>query len=168
VTVFVDEQRASEARALSQLMTDVLTAIENTYLSAGVSLPDRRYWLMGEPVVDCEQLTVGFIQACIGPPGDEASTPQNCDAVKTAVLQVQVWRCVPVAGPKGKQPMASAIQSAATPLAIDAYLLLDSSRSMEMWDPMGGPGMGVIATVETIPAQGGYEGVTLNLTLAIP
>jgi hypothetical protein len=103
VTVFVDEQRASEARALSQLMTDVLTAIENTYLSAGVSLPDRRYWLMGEPVVDCEQLTVGFIQAYIGPPGDEASTPQNCDAVKTAVLQVQVWRCVPVAGPKGKQ-----------------------------------------------------------------
>ena len=167
MTVLVDEERASEVRSLSALLGNVLTAVESTYLNAGVDLPERRYWLMGEPVVDCEQLTVGFIQAFLGPPGDEASAPQRCDAIKSAVLQVQVWRCVPTTGPKGKQPTAFAIQSAAMPLALDAYLLLDSARELEQWDVMG-PGLGVIATVEVIPTQGGYEGIMLNLTTAIP
>lgn len=163
----VDETRALEVQAIAQLLDSILTAIENTYQSAGVPLPERRYWLMGEPVVDCEQVTVGFIQAYIGPPGDEASTPQRCDAVKTAVLQVQVWRCVPVAGPKGRQPTAQTIQMASVALAVDAYLLLDSARELEQWDLVG-PGLGVIATVETIAPSGGYEGVMLNLTTAIP
>jgi hypothetical protein len=167
VTVFVDEDRASEVRSIVTMMEQVLSAVEHTYQAAGVALPGRRYWLMGDPVVDCEQLTVGFTQAYIGPPGDEASIPQRCDAVKTAVLAVQVWRCVPVANGKGKQPDAQAIMDASRALAIDAYLLLDSAREYEVWDPIG-PGLGVIATVETIPAQGGYEGTVLNLTTAIP
>jgi hypothetical protein len=167
VTVVIDEDRAAEVRSLVTMMDQVLAAVVRTYQSAGVALPERRYWCMDTPVVDCEQLTVNFIQAYIGPPGDEASTPQPCDAAKTAVLQVQVHRCVPTVSSKGRQPEPRAIVDASTTLAIDAYLLLDSAKEYETWDPFG-PGLGVIATVEATAVQGGYQGIVLNLTSAIP
>jgi hypothetical protein len=171
VTVTVDEQRASDARSIVRLMDGVLKKVEDTFISAGVSLPERRYWVLGTPVVDCEQLTVSFIQAYIGPPGDEASLPQRCDAPKTAVLQVQVQRCVPTAITRNGRttpPKAEQMQSASEALAIDLFLLLDASAEFDVWDQFGGPGLGVIATVEATEAQGGFQGAVLNLTLAIP
>lgn len=165
--VVLNEDRVQEVHALALLMQDVLRAVESTYASANVPLPERRYWLMEAPAVDCEQVTVSFIQAYIGPPGDQASLPQPCDAIKTAVLQIQVHRCIPTANAKGKTPSPEAIIVASERLAIDAYLLLDSASALEMWDPIG-PGLGVIATVEVTEPQGGFQGVILNLTLAIP
>lgn len=165
--IVVDEDRALEARSLVRLMEGVLDGVVRTYQTSGVSLPERRYWTLSPPAVDCEQLVVTFIQAYIGPPGDEASVPQRCDAVKTAVLQVQVHRCVPVASAKGKAPTPMSIIQASEQLAMDAYLLLDSANGLEQWDTIG-PGLGVISTVEVTEPQGGYQGVILNLTLAIP
>lgn len=168
MTVVVDEARAAEARSLVTLMTRVLDSVVNIYASTGVALPDRRYWLLGTPVVDCEQVTVSFIQGYVGPPGDEASLPQHCDAPRTAVLQVQVHRCVPVANAKGRAPTPKAISDASEALAIDLFLLLESAASLESWDMGGGPGLGVIATVEATEPQGGFQGAVLNLTTAIP
>lgn len=166
VTV-VDPGRQEEIRSIVRLLDGVLDAVVNTYAQAGVSLPERRYWTIEQPSVDCEQLVVSFVQAYIGPPGDEANTPQNCNAVKTAVLNVQVSRCIPVSNAKGRAPSGSAITAGAEPLMIDAYLLLDSASQLEQWD-LNGPGLGIISTIEVAPPQGGFQGVTLQLTTAIP
>lgn len=168
MSVIVDEDQTAISRSIITLLQGVLDAVVSTYASAGIDLPDRRYWLLSEPVVDCEQVTVSLMQAYVGPPGDEASLPQRCDAVKTAVMQIQVHRCVPTTSARGKSPTAAAIQGASEALAIDAFLLLDSANALEMWDISNGPGLGVIATVEVLQPQGGYQAVLLNLTTAIP
>lgn len=165
--VVVDEETAAQARSLVDLCPRILADIETAYGRAGVELPARRYWLMGSPVVDCEQLTLSVVQLYLGPPGDEAATPQRCDAPRTVVLQVQVHRCAPVASKTGRPPTPEAIAAAAASLSTDALLLLDAAAGLDQWDPLG-PGLGVIATVEVIDQQGDFHGVALNLTLAIP
>jgi hypothetical protein len=48
-------------------------------------------------------------------------------------------------------------------MAIDAWMLLDTACLCSPW-----LGMGVIATVTADEAQGGFQGVTMTLTVAVP
>lgn len=167
MTVTPDADLADEARSLVRLLDGALARVQGIYEQAGVSLPGRQYWTLGTPVWDCEQLVVSFVQAYFGPPGDEATRPQPCDGVRSAALKVEVVRCIPTVGKRGFAPSAEAIQEMSEQLAIDAYLLLDLAPLLDMWDP-GYPGMGVIATVDSTDGEGGYQGVTLSVTTAIP
>jgi hypothetical protein len=167
VTVVVDEVLALEARSLVRLLDGTLSRVQAVYATAGVELPSRRYWTLGMPAWDCEQLVVSFVQAYFGPPGDEAARPQSCDGPRSAALTVNVVRCIPTGSARGKPPTPKAIEDMSEQLAIDAYLLLDLARELDQWDP-GYPGMGVIATVDASEAQGGFQGVTLHVTTAIP
>jgi len=47
-------------------------------------------------------------------------------------------------------------------MAVDAWTLLDASCLCDEW------GLGVIATVTAGEAQGGFQGVNMTLTVAVP
>jgi hypothetical protein len=154
--------------SLVSLLSNVLSSVVGVYSTAGVALPERQYWTLASAPADCEQVVVIFIQAYVGPPGDQAARPSLCDGPKSAALQVVVTREIPVVSVKGKAPEPAQIEAAAEWLAVDAWLLLDAAASLEQWDANGGYGLGVIATVDAGEPQGGFQSVTLNVTMAIP
>lgn len=158
---------SSEAKNLANLMQNVLNSVISTYSSYNMPLPGRRYWTLGTPAVDCEQLVVTMLQMYIGTPGDEATTPRRCNDPRSATLLVQVSREVPTVGVNGRAPSADAIQDGSEISAYDAWILLDSARLLDQWDPANF-GLGVIATVETNSPEGGFQTVTMTITVAVP
>ena len=131
-------------------------------------LPARRYWTLGEASVDCEQLVVSFLQMYVGSPGDEATEPRRCADPRSATINISVSRQVPTVGQNGRPPSGDAIQDGAEISAYDAWILLDSAAELDRWETNGGFGLGVIATVETNSPEGGFQVVTMTLTLAVP
>ena len=146
---------------LWQLAVHILNKVVETYAQCSVSLPSRQYIALSTPAQDCEQVTVAWQQSYIGPPGDEANAPQRCESPRSAVFQVVVTRCIPVADDRGRAPTPLAITEASKTLMGDAWLLLSSVKG---WDDY----LGVIATVEASEAQGGLQSVVLTLTLGVP
>ena len=167
-TIVPDPELATDARSLVRLLDSVLDTVVSTYARAGVALPERRYWTLQMPAADCEQLVVSLMGMYIGPPGDQAATPQRCHSPRTATLNVQVLRAIPTSsGRMNVPPSAAAIQSASELLAIDSWLLLEAAADTDRWND-GMPGFGVIATITAGQAQGGFQGPTLVLALAVP
>lgn len=159
---------SSDAKALAMFLQEILDRTENIYNSYNMPLPSRRYWTMADPVVDCEQLVVAFIQMYIGAPGDEATTPRRCQDPRSATVHVQIARNVPTVGPSGKAPSADVIQEFSQLQAFDAWILMQSAADLDIWSSSGGFGIGVIATVETAEPQGGFQSTTLTLTTGVP
>lgn len=167
MTVVVDHKNS-----LVELLEGILGRLVEGFTEYEISLPERQYWTLTQPAGDCEQLVVFFNQAYIGPPGDEASEPQRCNSPRTAQIDIQLLRCIPgmQVGRVAKPPTAEQIQAASVQQAIDTWVLLDLACSLDMWnDPMGGQGgLGVIATVDAGEPNGGLQGPTMHLTVAIP
>lgn len=158
-----------DAKRLEVMLDEILSRIEGAFEQAGVDLPSRRYWTFQQPAADCEQLVISFMQAYIGPVGDEANAPQRCNSPQTAQLDIQVLRCVPTIQARAKAPTAQKIQEAGVAQARDTMILLDVAAHLDTWDmPYASPGMGVIATVDAGEPQGGFQGPTMHLTVAIP
>jgi hypothetical protein len=145
----------------------VLERVEATFQSYNVPLPSRRYWTVGQTAIDCEQLVVTLVQVYLGPPGDQASTPQRCNMPRTAVMAVTIAREIPVVSQNGRPPSAEKITDGSKISAIDAYVLMSSINSLDMWES-GGYGVGVIATADITPPEGGFQIVNMQLTMAIP
>jgi len=158
---------SSNAKNLAVFMQAVLDQVVTSFASYNMPLPFRRYWTLGAPAVDCEQVVVSLIQMYVGAPGDEATSPRRCSDPRSATITVTVSRQVPTVGPSGKAPAAETIESYAEVSAYDAWILLDSAAQLDTWE-QGGYGVGVIATVEVNAPEGGYQTVTLTLTAAIP
>ena len=145
----------------------VLERVESVFQSYNVPLPARRYWTVGQTAIDCEQLVVTLLQVYLGPPGDQASAPQRCNMPRTAVMAVTIAREIPVVSQNGRPPSAEKITDGSKISAIDAYVLMSSINSLDMWDS-GGYGVGVIATADVTPPEGGFQVVNMQLTMAIP
>jgi hypothetical protein len=158
---------SNDAKNLAILMQNVLNAVIDTYTSYTMPLPGRRYWTLGTPAVDCEQVVVSMLQMYIGSPGDEATSPRRCNDPRSVTLLVQVSREVPTVGTNGRAPSGDAIQDGSEISAYDAWILLDSSRLLDQWDPANF-GLGVIATVETNSPEGGFQTVSMTITMAVP
>ena len=158
---------SADAKNLANLMQNVLNAVISTYTSYTMPLPARRYYTLGSPSIDCEQVTVSMLQMYIGTPGDEATSPRRCNDPRSVTLLVQVSREVPTVGQNGRPPSGDAIQDGAEISAYDAWILLDSARTLDQWDPANF-GLGVIATVETNSPEGGFQTVTMTITMAVP
>lgn len=156
-----------DAYSVRNMLDGVLERIIAVYEAYGVPLPTRRYWTMGQPAVDCEQLVVSFVQIYLGPPGDEANVPQRCNQPRTAVMTVTVSRQIPVVGQSGRAPTADRIQAGSEISAIDAWVLMSSINLLDQWEE-GGYGPGVIATLNAPDATGGYQDLTMQLTMAVP
>lgn len=158
---------SEDAKAISQLMATVLDKVETVYDSYNMPLPARRYWTFGQSVVDCEQVVVSLVQMYLGPPGGEIAEPRRCNDPRTAILEVSVSREVPVVQPNGAPPTANAIINGNLASAYDSWILMESAAQLDTWETTG-YGLGVIATVQAIGPEGGFQTVVLTLTLAVP
>lgn len=157
----------TDATNIVDMLDGVLERVVSTFESYNVPLPSRRYWTVGQQAIDCEQLTVTLLQIYLGAPGDQASSPQRCNQPRTAVMTVSISRAIPTVGQNGRPPSADRINEAAKISAIDGYILMLSLNLLDMWEP-GGYGVGVIATVDIPPPEGGFQTVNMQLTMAIP
>ena len=66
----------------------------------------------------------------------------------------------------GRPPTGDKIQQSAAMSAVDAWVMMSSMQSFDMWD--GSFGMGVMATIEAADMEGGFQVVSMELTLAVP
>lgn len=156
-----------DALNLKEMLDGVLARVEATFQSYNVSLPSRRYWTMGRPAIDCEQVTVSLVQMYLGAPGAQVSLPQRCNVPRSATLNVSISRETPVVGANGRPPSADKIEQAGMWTAIDAWVLMQSINQLDQWDETG-YGVGVIATLDTPEPEGGFQTVTLQITMAVP
>jgi hypothetical protein len=157
----------ADALDLKEMMEGVLSRVVTIFESYGVPIPERRYWMMGAPAIDCEQLVVSFVQMYLGPPGDQASEPRRCNNPRTATLNVMISRPVPTVGTNGRAPTPEKISESSEIAAIDAWVLMQSIDQMDQWDETGF-GLGVIATLSTDGPEGGFYTNNLEITMAVP
>jgi hypothetical protein len=156
-----------DATNLRDMMSGVLERIENIFQSYNVSLPEKRYWMMGQPAIDCEQLVVSFIQMYLGSPGAQVGEPQRCNVPRSATLNISIARATPIVSQNGRPPSPERIKAASEILAVDAWVLMESINLLDQWDATG-YGIGVIATLEVTAPEGGFQTTDLTITMAVP
>lgn len=150
------------------LMDSILNAVEETFTSFGIDLPALRYLTMEEPVHDCEQVTVTCLQAYLGPPGEQADTPQPCSGPRSAVFQVEVVRCVDDGTPTNLRQRSGS--TAPDPEKASEYA---RQRTRDIWALLWVPNnipdynQSIIADVSATEMSGKFQGVVLNLIVQI-
>lgn len=147
---------SEDAVHLRDLMEGVLERVQNVFQSYNVELPQRRYWMMSTPAIDCEQLVVYFQQLYLGAPGAEVGEPQRCHVPRSATMGIMIARQTPVVGQNGRPPSPEAIQAASESMAVDAWVLMESINQLDQWDDTG-YGVGVIATLEASPLKADFK-----------
>jgi hypothetical protein len=152
---------------LKVMMDGVLSRVVAIFESYGVPLPARRYWMMGQPAIDCEQIVVSFVQMYLGSPGDQANEPRRCNNPRSATLNIMISRQVPTVGTQGRAPLPEKISESSEIAAVDAWVLMQSINDLDQWDDTG-YGLGVIATLSTDGPEGGYYTNNLEITMAVP
>jgi hypothetical protein len=70
-------------------------------------------------------------------------------------------------GQNGRPPAPDKIQAASEILAYDAWVLMQSINQLDQWDETG-YGVGVIATLQVTPPEGGFQTTDLTITMAVP
>jgi hypothetical protein len=158
---------SEDATNLRDMMSGVLERVQNVFQSYNVELPDRKYWAMGTPAVDCEQLVVYFQQLYLGPPGAQVGEPQRCHVPRSATITISIARATPIVSQNGRPPTPAAIESASNIMAVDAWVLMESVNQLDQWDETG-YGVGVISTLEVSPPEGGFQTTDMVITMAVP
>jgi hypothetical protein len=156
-----------DATNLRDMMDGVLERVETVFQSYNVSLPEKKYWMMGQPAIDCEQLVVSFIQMYLGSPGAQVGEPQRCNVPRSATINISIARATPIVSQNGRPPAPEKIKAASQTLAIDAWVLMQSINLLDQWDATG-YGIGVIATLEVTAPEGGFQTTDLTITMAVP
>lgn len=157
-----------EALNLVDMLDGILDKVVAAFQSYSVPLPAKQYWTVGQTAIDCPQLAVALVQGYLGAPGNQQTTPQRCNVTRSAVVLITIAREVPVISVNGRPPTAEKITEGARITAVDAWVLLRSLNLFDQWDGEYGYGVGVIGTVEIPPPEGGFQMVTMQLTLAVP
>lgn len=155
---------AEEAFNVKTAMDGILAGVVSLYASYNVPLPSRRYWTIGEPVIDCEQVVVSMVQLYLGAPGDDAAAPQPCNGPMSLVVNVSVSR-EQTTNKSGKAPSAETIQKDAEWAAIDTYILMSSLDALTDWP---GSSSAMIATSTVPTPAGGYQTAQTNITMLVP
>lgn len=145
---------------VSRLLSETLETVIEQFAIAGVSLPSRQYISVSQTVHDCEQVTVQLDQVYNGSPGDQAQTPSRCNGPRSAVMVIQVVRCVPEAG-RAPYPPVDAMNAYADSRAQDAWLLLESGLLV------GNDYLGALVDVTTNPAEGNMQAVVATVVVGI-
>lgn len=161
---------SDDAKNLATHMQELLNRVITTFDSYSMPIPARRYYTFGAPAIDCEQLVVSLLQMYIGVPGDEATEPRRCNDPRSGTFLVTVAREVPITQANGNPPKADDIQRASEVSALDAWILMESTREFDAsWGNLpNGLGLGVIATVDVDPPEGGFQITRMTITMAIP
>lgn len=161
---------SSEARNLADLMQNLLNKVIETFDDYSMPTPTRRYYTFGAPAIDAEQVVVSLLQMYIGAPGDEATEPRRSEDPRSGTFLITIAREVPVTQPNGNAPKADEIQKASEVSALDAWILMESTRQFDAsWASIpSGLGLGIIATVDVDPPEGGFQITRMTITMAIP
>lgn len=157
----------SDALDLKEMLDGVLSRVVALFESYGVPIPARRYWMMGSPAIDCEQLVVSFVQMYLGSPGDQANEPRRCNNPRSATLNIMISREIATVSTNGRAPTSEKISESSEIAAVDAWVLMQSINDLDQWDDTG-YGLGVIATLSTDGPEGGYYTNNLEITMAVP
>lgn len=110
--------------AAFDLAADILTAIEATFATQSVSLPERRYVHHGALALDCPLLVVGLERLALGQAAAENATSLKCPVPRVATYAAWLTRCVPIPDAQGKPPDADTLRGSARELLTDAWLLV--------------------------------------------
>jgi hypothetical protein len=156
-----------DALNLKNMMDGVLEKVCDVFQSYNVPLPNRRYWTLGAPVIDCDQVVVSLNSLYLGPPGAPVSEPMRCNMPRTATVTISIARGVPTVGMNGRPPTATKIEESSYISSIDAWVLMMSLNLFDQWAD-GSYGLGVIANVDVLEPEGGFQIVNMELTLAVP
>ena len=163
-----------DPRSLVRIGEALLQRVQQVYHDAGIELPPRREWIMGDGVYDCEKLMVAFTGLREGMLNTESGPQSPCDVPVNATFQVTVVRCAAMPDDRGNPPDLAELTARTNASVIDAYLLMKASCKLDMYGadviglhPGALGGMGVEATVDVAEPQGGFQAVTLNLTTVI-
>lgn len=160
-----------DPRSVAKISAELLKAVENVYLDAGIALPGRHIRTAGEVAWDCEMLAVSLdsLRADEQPGWQDNPSNSPCEQPVVAVFRISVVRCVPVPKDNGVLPTPEEFALSADMTAIDAYLLQKSACRLDFWGwdltpPNQTGGLGITATIEIEGPQGGFGAVTLVLT----
>lgn len=157
-----------DAKHLDEFLQELLNRVVSVYDSYNMPIPARRYYTFGPPAIDCEQLVVSVFQMYLGAPGDQATEPRRCHDPRTVTLNITVSRQVPISQPNGNPPTPQAISDATKVSAYDAWILMDSVNTLDVWGEGGNYGLGIISTIDFSPPEGGYQSVVMSVTMAVP
>jgi hypothetical protein len=158
---------SEDAVNLRDMMQGVLGRVQSVFQSYNVELPARQYWMMGQPAIDCEQLVISFQQLYLGPPGAQVGDPQRCHVPRSATITIELSRATPITQQNGRPPTPERMEAASEILAIDSWVLMETINQLDQWDDTG-YGVGVIATLDVSPPEGGFQTTTLTITMAVP
>jgi len=158
---------SEDAVNLRDMMAGVLERVQSVFQSYNVELPRRRYWTMATPAVDCEQLVIYFQQMYLGSPGAEVGEPQRCHVPRSATITISISRETPIVQQNGRPPAPERIEQASEVMAIDSWVLMESINQLDQWDDTG-YGVGVVATLDVTPPEGGFQTTTMLVTMAVP
>jgi hypothetical protein len=86
---------------------------------------------------------------------------------RTATVTISIARGVPTVGMNGRPPTAAKIEESSYISSIDAWVLMMSLNLFDQWAD-GSYGLGVIANVDVLEPEGGFQIVNMELTLAVP
>lgn len=152
---------------LVYLLDGVLERVSQVFQDHNVTLPKRRYWTFGTPVVDCDQIVVAFNQLVLGTPSQQVNEPSRYHVPRTATMTISIAREVPVVGQNGRPPAPEHIERAAQVSAVDSWILMESVNLLDQWD-QDGYGLGVVATLDANDSEGGYQIISMQVTMAVP
>jgi hypothetical protein len=159
---------SEDAKVLDGFLREVLDRIVTVYDSFNMPLPARKYYTFGSPAVDCEQVVVSLAQVYLGTPGDQVTEARRCNDPRTATLNISVSREVPIAQSNGNPPLPESVLQANQVCAYDSWILMESINSLDTWGDSLSIGMGVIATLDYEPPEGGFQTTVLTITMAVP
>lgn len=152
----------SITKSVSNTAYDILSAVNAIYEQEGVALPERQYIATGDVAFDCEQLTVSFQQLYAGTPGQPAEQPVRCNQPFSAVWEISLVRCIPVARRSQVAPTTDELDATAEGQMADAMLLLTGVMSSDSADWLG-----AFADVTVTEPDGGFQAVVCRFTCGI-
>lgn len=163
---------AGTAQKLLDLVVDVASAED-------VELPERRYvtaGVSGAEVWDCEQVVVGLSNLIPGNAarpatllGESTLTAPGALMLFSAVLRVEIVRCIPVISDNGQAPKTPAEHSAGLASMRDAALLhavrVKATRDAALTG--GEPGDVLPGNITPAGPEGGFAGVAMTMTVTV-
>ena len=163
-----DEGAVSPIDKTAWVMDSIMNAIIEVFDFYDIELPALKYLTVGEPVHDCEQVTVTILQGYLGSPGLQSEDPQPCNGPRSGVFQVEIVRCVDD-GSVTNLRQRSGGTTAPDPEKISEYT---RSRTRDLWALLEVPQHlndynQAIADAGITEMRGKYQAVVLNLVVQI-
>lgn len=159
---------SDDALSLKNFMDAVIYRLVDRFDHHNVPLPSKRYWKVGAPVIDCEQLVLSVDSMFLGNPGNEMQQPVRCNSPRSVTFRAMIARQIAMPDNRGNEPSGSKQQEASEILAVDMWVLLDAVAHLDGWDVVGAFGLGVSGEVQFEEPQGGYQVITATFSVAVP